>query len=292
VSEPIDRLKLATGAAVNTARAPSATPVAVIVSVIFSPASYESLSKAHAIVGEVIGRTVTGTANVIVPLVSVIVVVPALTPVTDSFWQRVSGAVFLSKLSGGVPERYIPVGEVRIIEDWPSVNLMIRRSAFLDIGGFNSPYWPGEDTKLCLDLVKKTKKKILYIPNLIVWHHRRAGLIGHLKQIGGYAIHRGYFAKVYPETSRKFLYFIPTIFVLFIFFSICTLIWFQKFSWVVIAGFICYALALCKAYLDMRKYESHLVSIVAIGYTILTHFWYGVKFSQGLFTKNLVSRLR
>ncbi len=217
---------------------------------------------------------------------------PALTPVTDSFWQRVSGAVFLSKLSGGVPERYIPVGEVRAIEDWPSVNLMIRRNAFLDIGGFNSPYWPGEDTKLCLDLIKKTKKKILYIPNLIVWHHRRAGLIGHLKQIGGYAVHRGYFAKVYPETSRKILYFIPSIFVLFIFFSICTLICFPKFSWIVIVGMICYTLALCKAYLDMRKYESHLVSIMAIGYTFLTHFWYGVKFSQGLFTKNLVSRLR
>jgi hypothetical protein len=54
-------VKLATGLAVNAARAPSATPVAVIVSVIFSPASYESLSNFHAIVGEVTGRTVTVT---------------------------------------------------------------------------------------------------------------------------------------------------------------------------------------------------------------------------------------
>ena len=33
---------------------------------------------------------------------------PALTPPEDGFWQRVSGVVFLSRLSGGAPERYAP----------------------------------------------------------------------------------------------------------------------------------------------------------------------------------------
>lgn len=80
---------------------------------------------------------------------------PAMTPPTDSFWQRVSGAVFLSRLSGGAPERYVPIGGVREINDWPSVNLMVRRKDFRAIGGFNSPYWPGEDTKLCLDLIQQ-----------------------------------------------------------------------------------------------------------------------------------------
>src|SRR3989344_1551337 len=48
---------------------------------------------------------------------------PAMTPPHDTFWQRVSGAVFLSKFSGGAPERYVPVGEAREMKDWPSVNL-------------------------------------------------------------------------------------------------------------------------------------------------------------------------
>ncbi|OGR75591.1 MAG: hypothetical protein A2X40_08200 [Elusimicrobia bacterium GWC2_65_9] len=46
-------------------------------------------------------------------------------------------------------------------------------------------------------------------------HHRRAGLPGHLKQIGAYGLHLGFFAKEYPETSRKSVYFIPSVFVLF-----------------------------------------------------------------------------
>ncbi|MDH5573155.1 MAG: glycosyltransferase, partial [Gammaproteobacteria bacterium] len=107
---------------------------------------------------------------------------PAITPPHDTYWQKVSGSVFLSRFSGGAPERYIPIGRVKEVDDWPSVNLMVRKNDFLNIGGFNSPYWPGEDTKLCLDLIK-TGKKILYVPDLIVWHHRRAGFAAHLKQV-------------------------------------------------------------------------------------------------------------
>ena len=140
---------------------------------------------------------------------------PAITPPDDEFWQRVSGAVFLSKFSGGAPERYVSVGNAQPVQDWPSVNLMVRRDSFLAIGGFNSPYWPGEDTKLCLDLIQKTGKMILYVPEMQVWHHRRAGLGAHLRQVGAYGLHRGYFAKKHPQTSCKFIYFAPSVFLVF-----------------------------------------------------------------------------
>lgn len=137
---------------------------------------------------------------------------PAITPPNNSFYQRVSGAVFLSKISGGNPERYWPIGKIRGVDDWPSVNLLVRRDIFEKIGGFNSAYWPGEDTKLCLDIVK-LGKEILYDPDVIAWHHRREGLKSHLRQIGRYGLHRGFFAKKFPETSRRLKYFIPSIFV-------------------------------------------------------------------------------
>lgn len=217
---------------------------------------------------------------------------PAITPPHDNFWQRVSGAVFLSRFSGGAPERYVPVGEMREIQDWPSVNLMVRKADFLAIGGFNSPYWPGEDTKLCLDLIQKTGKRILYVPSLVVWHHRRAGLAAHLKQVGGYGIHRGYFARKYPETSRKLLYFVPSIFVLFVILTLIVPPIFPRAGWLFLAGWIVYILALGLAWRDMQKCESAAVALAAISYTFLTHIWYGVRFIQGLFTPKLVSRLR
>ena len=133
---------------------------------------------------------------------------PAITPSNDSFLQKVSGAVFLTKVGGGIPERYYSKGKTKEIDDWPSVNLIVRKSIFTKIGGFKSEYWPGEDTKLCLEIIKEGGK-ILYAPDVIVWHHRRSGLFRHLKQIGNYGLHRGFFAKRYPETSFKLLYFIP-----------------------------------------------------------------------------------
>ena len=98
---------------------------------------------------------------------------PAITPSSNSFWQKVSGAVFLSRLSGGFPKRYISIGNPTYVDDWPSVNLMVRRKCFEAIDGFNNDFWPGEDTFFCRKLVEHTKCGILYVPKLIVWHHRR-----------------------------------------------------------------------------------------------------------------------
>jgi len=217
---------------------------------------------------------------------------PAVTPPHDTFWQRVSGAVFLSKISGGAPERYVPIGKVRPVDDWPSVNLMVRKDAFLAIGGFNSPYWPGEDTKLCLDLIQKTGKQILYVPEIRVWHHRRAGLMAHLKQVGAYGLHRGYFARKYPQTSRKLVYFVPSAFVLFVVLTIIVPSIIPDMLPLLLAGWAAYTLALVKAWLDMHRYETALIALTAIGYTFLSHLWYGLRFIQGLITPKLISRLR
>jgi len=227
---------------------------------------------------------------------------PAITPKNDSFSQKVSGAFFLSSLSGGFPERYIPIGKKRFVIDWPSVNLSVRKSAFLKIGGFDSQYWPGEDTKFCLDIMHKLKErnKILYDPEVIVWHHRREGFLHHLKQVGSYGLHRGFFAKKFPETSRRFKYFVPSAFFIFSLLSviILALFIFQKnilniIYDVFILGWIIYFLALLKAFFEIKRHEKFFVSLVAIFYTIFTHIWYGLRFIQGfLFTRELRSKLR
>jgi glycosyltransferase involved in cell wall biosynthesis len=218
---------------------------------------------------------------------------PAITPVNDSFWQKVSGAVFLSRLAGGFPERYWPVGEKRFVDDWPSVNLTVKKEAFAMAGGFNSRFWPGEDTKLCLDLIEKVGGKILYNPDLIVWHHRRDGLIKHLKQTGRYGLHRGFFAKAFPHTSLKLRYFIPSLFVCFVIIT-PALVFIDLFKWMVITGWIFYLTALIKAFLDILYIEKNLsIALCSLYYIVPTHIFYGLRFIQGLlFTKELRSKLR
>lgn len=219
---------------------------------------------------------------------------PALTPANDSFWQKVSGAVFLSSLSGGCPERYIPIGRKRMVTDWPSVNFSIRKEVFSELNGFDSEFWPGEDTKLCLDLIKKYPDSILYNPELIAYHHRRAGLLKHLKQVGGYGLHRGFFAKKYPETSLKLKYFIPSFFLLFVVLGGILSLFNQIILALYLFGWILYLLALIKALIDIRHHEKNfLIALNAVYYIFLTHLVYGFRFIKGfIFTKNLRSKLR
>lgn len=218
---------------------------------------------------------------------------PAITPSIDTFWQKVSGAVFLSRLSGGFPERYRPVGKKRFVEDWPSVNLTVRRESFAKVGGFKSKYWPGEDTKFCLDLIQKIEGKILYNPQLIVWHHRREGLISHLRQVGRYGLHRGYFAKIFPRTSLKYKYFIPSIFLCFTLITPVLLL-IEQLKYPVVIIWILYLIAMAKAFYDIYSLEKNLyVTICSLFYIFPTHLTYGLQFIKGfLFKKELYSKLR
>ena len=217
---------------------------------------------------------------------------PGITPPSDAFWQRVSGAVFLSRFTGGAPERYVPVGIARQMDDWPSVNLLVRREAFLAVGGFDCKYWPGEDTRLCLKL-KQTGKKLMYVPEMAVWHHRRAGLRSHLKQIGAYGLHRGYFARHHPETSFRPKYFAPAVFMVFVALSLLGPVFPPQLFATFALGWAFYVTALLVGLRDIIRHETWGVSLAAIIYVPATHLYYGVEFVRGYFKRGeLVSKLR
>jgi len=223
---------------------------------------------------------------------------PAATPPDDPFWARASGAVFLSRLTG-FPERYRPAPPRPFVDDWPTVNLIVSREAFFDVGGFDTACWPGEDTKFCLDLVHKKGGRILYLPELFVWHHRRPGLAKHLRQVGNYGLHRGHFVRVHPETSRRLKYFAPSAWVLFLAFSLVYCFFYVAdgvspcpvAAAAVAAGYAAYGAFLLLVLADLLRFEPPAVALAAIPFVALTHVWYGLRFLVGLSKKRLTSSL-
>jgi len=193
---------------------------------------------------------------------------PGLTPPSNNLFQQVSGLVWSTRLGAGPYTYRNRLEPTRFVDDYPTFNLLIRKKDFQSINGFNSNFWPGEDTKLCHDLVYKLKKKIIYNPKVKVFHHRRPIFIPHLKQISRYGLHRGYFTKILPKTSKRLGYFIPLFFLIgLIFFPYLTL--------------PPYFLLL---FLTSFKHRS-LLLIPAI---FLTHLTYSLMFLKGLLTKNLL----
>lgn len=216
---------------------------------------------------------------------------PQLTPSHDSFWQKVSGAMFISFLSGTAINRYWPGEKVTKTDDWPTVNLIVKADAFKAIGGFGIDAWPGEDTKLCLKLTRDLKKKILYVPDMIVYHHRRPTIKKHLLQTGRYGLQRGFFTKRYPENSRKIstLYYMPSILVSYIFLGLIGSFYSEYISYILLFGIGVYFLILIvSAFSIIGKTRNFLVSMMTIPYLFLFHIWYGIRFLEGLiFAKEL-----
>lgn len=213
---------------------------------------------------------------------------PAITPPGDTWQAQVSGAVLTSWLgSGPARDRYWPTGTVRTIDDWPSVNLIIRKKTFAAVGGFKTKSWPGDDTALCLEIIRRGQK-IIYDPAVLVYHHRATTLIKHLRQVARYGLHRGYFVHAYPETSRRPSYFLPSVFTLTITTTLLTAIFLPvtRPTIAYVAAFVVAAAVgagIIEAFRTDKPYFIFLVPPVLLA----THVVYGLAFLRGLFSSSL-----
>lgn len=209
---------------------------------------------------------------------------PAVTPQSDNFMQKAGGYVLSSFMGGGsYTYRYTPKKLIEI-DDYPTCNLLVRKSIFDAVGGFDTHYWPGEDTKLCLDITKKKNKKIIYEPKALVYHHRRMLFKPHLKQIWSYAVHRGFFAKKFPETSLRLSYFLPTLLVLWLSMGLITSVLLQSVRFLYIITVLLYLLA---AIVTGLKTKNIAMSIIVAAGIAATHIVYGIGFIVGLLARNL-----
>jgi len=208
---------------------------------------------------------------------------PAATPEDAEYLERMAGYLFESFIvSGGTTYRYRPE-EKRFIDDYPSVNLFVKKLAFEEVGGFPIEFWPGEDTKLCLDLVKKFGRKFPYNPEVLVYHHRRNIFKPYLKQISRYGRHRGQFARIFPQTSRIPMYFAPSVFVIWMFGGLILSLFWKIFFPIYLLSLLIYFVVVFFISLNVLKKEKSIKSVFDfVKGVFLTHIYYGVNFLIGI----------
>jgi glycosyltransferase involved in cell wall biosynthesis len=136
---------------------------------------------------------------------------PGLTPPDSRFRERTGGAFYESYFgSAHLRARFRPVGGVRPVDDWPAFNFFVRREALAAVGGWQSSFYGGEDTKLCLAL-RDAGFRIVYDPDVLVYHRRRPIFGPHLRQVANVGRHRGYFVRAFSGTSARAIYFAPAV---------------------------------------------------------------------------------
>lgn len=219
---------------------------------------------------------------------------PGILPPSANFWEKIFDEILKSWIgSGEYTYRFIPQKK-RYVDDYPSMNFFILKREFMAVGGFNNDYWPGEDSKLCEDLIYKRHGLILYSPKIISYHHRRNNIIGFLKQHSNYGFHRGAFFAHGDRNSVRLSYVIPTLFVLYLFFLILN----SLFSILNTKYFILYTPLLIYFFLMIYLFIHSLVNTKKLFIAFLspfvlflTHLTYGILFIKG-FVKGFIKKER
>ena len=216
---------------------------------------------------------------------------PGVTPPGDSFLARMGGRVYDNWLvSGNYRYRYRAGGVRKDVDDYPSCNLFVRKSILDSIGGYRTDFWPGEDTLLCKDIIDNWKR-IVYDPWVVVYHHRRPLFMPHLRQLGRYAFHRGYFCKRFPSNSLRLSYFVPSVFDLYLVFWVVLVslpqpevmpVWlFMAWHGFVSVPMLAYLLLVFVTTFSINP----VVWVLTAAGVFATHVWYGLRFVQGLCAK-------
>lgn len=207
---------------------------------------------------------------------------PGLTPPNDSPLQKASGFIYESILGAGPTRFRHSLGKPRLCDDLPATNLFVRKDHVLHVGGVGIPYRSGEDTFLCSKLAGLGK--MIYAPDVVVYHHRRTLLRGHLRQIWGAGLHRGYFAKAFGSTSRRPLYFIPMFAVILLPFVILLAILEPLIGiLIVLSAAVVSIEELLRSYVKIRNLKAAI--LVPIGMW-LTHLTYGIGFVRGILLRS------
>lgn len=210
---------------------------------------------------------------------------PAITPLENSFLQKLFGATFAI---GSAVDRYFVGSSIKKIDDWPSVNFMIRRDIFKFVNGFNTNFWPGEDTFIFFKLNKNFNGRIIYVPGIYVYHHRRKNLSDHLYQVSMYALHRGIFFRKFGKNSKKIIYIMPSLLLCFLIIYLVSEIFFSHIDFIYLLRlvFCIYLFFLIKSYINLKKNFSFAIKILFIPAVLLTHSTYGFYFLIGYLKKN------
>ena len=122
---------------------------------------------------------------------------PNYTPRQGLPFAKAVGRIFGSKFLFSF--RYtVGHSEAREISHNPTCNYIIKKEIVQEIE-FHDSLWPGEDVEFDIRL-SKAGYKILYAPDVVVWHHRRSRPIAFLKQMFNYGKTRAQVTRMHPSS--------------------------------------------------------------------------------------------
>ena len=134
---------------------------------------------------------------------------PNFTPEEELPFAKAVGRIFGSKFLFSF--RYTIKREKAIeIEHNPTCNYILKKKVFEKVQ-FDEKLWPGEDVEFDIRL-KREGFRIIYAPDVVVWHHRRSRPLTFLSQMFNYGATRAMVTRMHPSSfhPRYYLFLIAS----------------------------------------------------------------------------------
>ncbi len=206
---------------------------------------------------------------------------PADAPVLEQTFALVLGSLLAF---GPSRARYTPVGALRQTSEKELIlcNLMARKDAMLQLGGFDEQLYPNEENAL-MDALQKGGGKLLYDPQFIVHRRPRPSLRAFVKMLKTYGRGRAEQFRVNP-TFGSVLNFVPPLFCVYLIFTLVALVIWPAYGKFLLLPLLLYvAVVIIQAAMLLRRGKI-MHAVASIPLIILTHLLYGYGFWRGLFT--------
>jgi hypothetical protein len=228
---------------------------------------------------------------------------PNVCPVTAPPLEQVFALVLASRLAFGPSRaRYAAVGAPRETSEKELIlcNLMARRAAMLELGGFNEALYPNEENAL-MDELQKGGGKLIYEPQFLVQRRPRATLRSFARMLMTYGRGRAEQFRLHPTVGSA-LNFVPPLFCAYLMLVAAGVVLAQvrhvglvgQVGLIPLAVYAVAVLAQVAALAAGRRGEGEgrdgrgahaLRSLAASPLIVLSHILYGLGFWRGLFTR-------
>ena len=208
---------------------------------------------------------------------------PNLCPPDAPLLEQVFAVVLASRLAFGPSRaRYDSVGEVRATGEKELIlcNLMARRDAVLELGGFDEALYPNEENAL-MDNLQQRGARLLYDPLFIAHRRPRRTIRAFCKMVFTYGRGRAEQFRLHP-TPGSALNLVPALFCAYLVLAPVLAPWVGP---VAFAPLGVYLLAVLLQTLASMTRRGLVRSILAAPLLFATHVFYGLGFWRGLTTK-------
>jgi len=199
--------------------------------------------------------------------------------------EKVFALVLSSWLAFGPSRaRYAVLGRLRETSEKELIlcNLMARREALIELGGFNEALYPNEENAL-MDELQKRGGKLLYDPDFVVARRPRPNLKAFTRMLMTYGRGRAEQFRLHP-TLGSALNFLPPLFLLYVIATVCALVFAPAIGRLLLIPLGLHASAVLGQVFVFATNAPIGRSIAAAPLIVLTHLLYGFGFWRGLFT--------